>query len=230
MLLQCLYHFSIYLSAEELRGEVPVCSIWCRWKAKILVITPSPLVPLQLPFYLLLFLQSRACSSVGISVCRSSEQGSGPCQSHYITRPRYCGSAWPGWRDDYRGFVFPAFPSSSPLLLLLLPLRQAAYWCRIEGVCLQGTGEALWHGVRRNTPIASWMAGSSRLRQEFEVCHRSYSFMEMGSKGYVVICITACPGVLHQHVHWWQRRLKFIWGVLELCVKYLKVDRLSDSL
>lgn len=140
---QCWYHSDCYLSAEELRGEVFVCSIWCRWKAEILVITPPPLVPSQLPFYLLLFLQSRACSSVGISVSGSSEQGSGPCQSHYITRPRYCGSAWPGWIDDHRGFVFPTFPFSSPMLLLLLPLRQTAYWCHIEG--------SLFAGNRRGT-------------------------------------------------------------------------------
>ncbi|KAI4829919.1 hypothetical protein KUCAC02_001579, partial [Chaenocephalus aceratus] len=61
-----------------LRGELSVFSIWCIYtKADISVITPSPLAPspLQLPFYLFLFLQSRACSSVGIIVCSSSEEG-----------------------------------------------------------------------------------------------------------------------------------------------------------
>lgn len=102
-----------YLSAGELKREASACLIWCNRKAKILVITPPPVVLSQFPFYLLLFLQSRACSSVGISVSGSSEQGSGSCQSHYITRPRYCSSAWPGWRDDHRSFVFPTFPFSS---------------------------------------------------------------------------------------------------------------------
>lgn len=84
----------------------------CRWKAKILVIAPSSLIPAQLPFCL--HLKRGACSSVRISVCSSSEQGSWPCQSHYITRPRLCCLAWPGWRDNYRCFVFPAFPFFLP--------------------------------------------------------------------------------------------------------------------
>lgn len=190
---------------EAERGDAS--SIWCRWKAKILVITPPPLVPSQLPFYLILFLQSRACSSVGISVSSSSEQGSGPCQSHYITRPRYCGSAWPGWRDDHRGFVFSTFPFSSPVLLLLLPQRQTAYWCCIEGACSQETGKALWPGVRRNMLLASWMAWSSHLRQRnfgsavghsipetWEPGERSYCLLMVFTSGYEFILCQISQG------------------------------------
>lgn len=139
--------------------------ILCRWKAKIL--SSSFLILSQLPFCL--SLKRGACSSVGIRVCSSSEQGSGPCQSHYITRPRLRCLAWPGWGDDYRRFVFPAFPSSSPLLLLLLPLRQPAYWWRKEGVCVWGTGKVLWHEVYRNVLITRWIAGYfTFLEEEFK--------------------------------------------------------------
>lgn len=138
-------------------GEVSVCSISCRWKTEIIVITSSPsqLLSPPLPLKQGLFLWGLVC-------VQQLWRGKWALPVTLHNSPSL---VRPGWRGDYRGFVFPAFPSSSPLMRLLLPLRQAAHWCRIEGVCLQGTGEALWHGVPRNTLIASWMAASSHLRQ-----------------------------------------------------------------
>lgn len=141
--------YPCYLSAEEMRGEVSVCSICCRWKAEILVITPSPLILSQLPFCFLLPLQGRACSSMGISVCSSSEQGSGPCQSHYITRPRQCSSAWPGWRDNYRRFVFPAFPFFLPSAAAAPPPPPQA------GCVLMLYRRSLFAGNRQSTVVWS---------------------------------------------------------------------------